>query len=184
VRRFAEGLLEGLEPKAAAIVTTAAEGKHENRYSALAASQLAEMGFDATFVDLETEPAYDFTRCSVIYVCGGNTFRLLKHARAANFGEAVSRLLDRGGVYVGVSAGAIILSPSIEAAATIEPDPNTVGLEDFTGLALVDFEVHPHYEEPVEPEVRSYESTSRRRVIRLSNAQAVSVTGDQLVLVG
>ena len=48
-----------------------------------------------------------------------------------------------GGVFIGVSAGAMLLTPTIESAALCG-DVNHVGLHDFSSLGLVDFMFLPH----------------------------------------
>ncbi len=179
VRRASEKFFDSLPYKSVAIVTTAAEGKENNKYSKLAESQFKELDFDTIdFIDIENDPRADFSKYSVIYVCGGNTFKLLKYAREANFKDAIIKLLERGGVYIGVSAGAIILAPTIQAAASIDPDPNIVGISDFTGLGIVSFEVHPHYDSKEESEVVNYEKNTSRRVVRLSNGEALVVISE------
>jgi len=178
VRRASERFFDLLPYKSVAIVTTAAEGKENNKYSKLAESQFKKLGFNTIdFIDIENDPRADFSKYSVIYVCGGNTFKLLKHAREANFKDIIIKLLERGGVYIGVSAGTIILTPTIQAAALIDPDPNIVGISDFTGLNIVDFEIHPHYELEEESEIANYEKTTSHRVVRLTNTQALIVSG-------
>jgi dipeptidase E len=128
VRQAAKKFFDNLPHKSVAIITTAAEGKENNKYSKLAESQFKELCFNVIdFVDLENNHRADFSKYNVIYVCGGNTFKLLKYAREANFKETIVDLLDRGGIYIGVSAGAIILSPTIQMAAYVNPDPNDVG---------------------------------------------------------
>lgn len=121
LNKFAE-VIGGDKPRVA-IVTTAAEGKENNKYSVLAKKQFTDMGFDVVdFVDLETQPTKDLSSYRVIYVCGGNTFKLLKFAKEANFKNAVQNLLNCDGVYVGVSAGSLIVGPSIQIAGEVEPD--------------------------------------------------------------
>lgn len=179
VCQAAEKYFSELPHKSVAIVTTAAEGKESNKYSKLAESQFKDVGFGfIEFIDLEDNPQADFSKYSVIYVCGGNTFKLLKHAREANFKNTIEKLLDRGGIYIGVSAGAIILAPTIKAAATIDPDPNIVGVSDFTGLSIINFEVHPHYELEEESEIFEYEKNVPYKIARLSNTQALIISGD------
>lgn len=184
VRRVAAKYFAALSQKYVAIVTTAAEGKENNKYSKLAEAQFKELGFAVIdFIDVESNPKADFSKYCVIYVCGGNTFKLLKYAREANFKETVKKLLDRKGIYLGVSAGAIILAPTIKAAATIDPDPNIVGLTDLTGFNVVQFEIHPHYELEEEPEILEYEKTTSHKVSRLSNAQALILSdGNQIFI--
>lgn len=179
VRRASERFFDLLPHKSVAIVTTAAEGKENNKYSKLAESQFRELGFNTVdFIDIEDDQRADFSKYSVIYVCGGNTFKMLKYARDANFKDAIKKLLERDGVYIGVSAGAIILAPTIKAAATIDPDQNIVGINDFTGLSIINFEVHPHHELEEEPEILEYEKTVPYKITRLSNTQALIISGD------
>ena len=170
--------------KSAAIVTTAASGKEENKYSRLAFEQFQQLGLKKIdFVDIEFETT-DFSIYDVIYVCGGNTFKLLKFAKTSNFKDAIISLLHRGGLYIGVSAGSCILAPTITAAATIDPDPNDIGLTDWTGLGIIDFEVHPHYSPEEADAIHAYEQETGRKVKTLSNDQAILLENNHLVMIG
>lgn len=164
------------EGQSVAIITTAAEGKEENKYSQLAKKQFESMGFiNVDFVDLEIQPEKDFSSYKSIYVCGGNTFKLLKFAREANFKSSIESLLERNGVYIGVSAGSIIVGPSIEIAGEVAGDKNEVGLKDLTGLGITSLIVLPHYSPEVEEETRAFEAKYGVTVDRLSNSQAIIV---------
>lgn len=170
--------------QAVAIVTTAAEGKDQNKYSQLAKKQFEEMGFTKIdFIDLEAEPDRDFSSYGVIYVCGGNTFKLLKFAREANFKTSIENLLSRSGVYVGVSAGSIIVGPSINIANEVEPDPNDIGLEDLTGFNISDLIILPHYSPEVEEETKVFEKKYGVTVERLSNSQAALLENGEKTII-
>lgn len=185
VRRALERFFNLLPHKSVAIITTAAEGKENNKYSKLAESQFRELGFDAVdFIDIESNPQTDFSKYNVIYVCGGNTFKLLKVAREANFKDAIIKLLERDGIYIGVSAGAIILTPTIQIAASVDPEPNDVGITDLEGLSLINFEVHPHYDPSHEKELSSYQKTTTNKVVRISNSQAIIIGGKEQRIIG
>lgn len=179
-----KGLVSNPENTSVAIVTTAAEGKSGNKYSQLAKKQFEELGFVAVdFVDLETEPQKDFSSYGVIYVCGGNTFKLLRFAREADFKSSIENLLERGGIYIGVSAGSIIVGPSITIAGEIEPDENEVGLDDLTGFGISDLIILPHYSPEIEEEVIAFENKYSVKVERLNNSQAILIENDQETLV-
>lgn len=169
-----------------AIVTTAASGKAENKYAKLAESQFKELGFSAIdFVDIEFDSPEILNKYQIIYVCGGNTFYLLHHLRKSGADKILSRLLKKSDViYIGVSAGSIILAPTIQLAGIVDPDPNDVGLTDFSGLDVIDFEIHPHYEPEHESEVIKYEKSSKYKVIRLSNSQAFVLSDSEQKLIG
>jgi len=185
VRHAMEKFFNVLPHKSVAIVTTASEDKERNTYAKLAESQFTELGFDTVdFIDIEHNPHADFSAYSVIYVCGGNTFKLLKYAREANFKDTIIKLLNRGGVYIGVSAGTIILSPTIQTAALGDPDPNEVGLIDLKGLDLINFEVHPHDDSSHDEELLSYQKTIPNKVVRISNSQAVIISGSEQEFIG
>ncbi len=167
-----------------AIVTTAAEGKSENKYSQLAKRQFEKLGFvTVDFVDLETDPQKDFSSYEVIYVCGGNTFKLLKFARDADFKSSIENLLERDGIYIGVSAGSIIVGPSIAIAGEVESDENDIGLEDLTGFKITNLIILPHYFSKIEKEVVAFENKYSVKVKRLSNSQAILIENGQETLV-
>jgi len=168
-----------------AIITTASYEKSENKYAQIALKQFRELGFvNVDFVDFEENPNCSLQKYGVIYVCGGNTFYLLYHLKKSGADKMLFNLLNNTDViYIGVSAGSIILGPTIEIASVVDPDPNEVGLIDMKGLGVVTFEVHPHYESEHEKDILEYEKRNSRKVIRLSNSQAfvVSSLGEKMV---
>lgn len=162
--------------KQVAIVTTAAEGKEVNKYSQLAHKQFVAFGFsNVDFVDLEANPTKDLSPYDVVYVCGGNTFKLIKFAREANFKNSVESLLKKGGVYIGVSAGSIIIGPSVKIANEVQPDPNIVGLNDFAGFGIINTTVMPHYSLEIEEQVNRFENKYNVIIDRIDNSQAILV---------
>lgn len=169
-----------------ATVTTAASGKAENKYAKLAEFQFKELGFSAIdFVDIEFDSPEVLTKYHIIYVCGGNTFYLLYHLKKSGADKILSRLLKKSNViYIGVSAGSIVLAQTVQLAATVDPDPNDIGLTDFTGLGVIDFEIHPHYDPKQEAEIIEYEKNSNHKVIRLSNSQAFALSDSKWKLIG
>ena len=55
-----------------------------------------------------------------IYVTGGNTFFLLQELKKAGADKLIKEQISAGKIYIGESAGAMILSPNIEY---VIPDP-------------------------------------------------------------
>lgn len=84
---------------------------------------------------------------SLLYVGGGNTFRLLEHMRATGFATPLAGFLNRGGLYIGSSAGAVVAGPDVGFIACMD-DNAAVQLSDFTGLGLLDFNILPHTDHP------------------------------------
>jgi len=184
LNKFLE-LIGDTKNKQVVIITTAAEGKEVNKYSQLAHKQFVDLGFlNVDFVDLETDPAKDLSPYDVVYVCGGNTFKLLKFTRVANFKNPVESLLKRGGVYIGVSAGSIIIGPSVQIANEVQPDPNEVRLSDFSGLGIIEEIVLPHYSPDIEEDTKKFEERYNVTVERVGNSQAVLMQDGHKTIIG
>jgi len=160
--------------KKAVIITTASSDKEKNQYVQSALSQLKSTGLDIVdFYDFENDGERDLSQYDIIYVGGGNTFTLMKFAREMNFDKTVLALLKRDGVYVGVSAGSVIVGPSIQIANEVHPDKNEVDLKDFTGFTIVDVVIYPHYSPKIEAEIRSFEERNNMKIERIDNSQAI-----------
>jgi len=109
---------------------------------------------------------------NILVITGGNTFKLLKNLRDSGFDKAIKQFWQKNNVIlVGFSAGAEVLTPSIKTASQGDkPDPNDVGLEDLSGLGLVDFEIWPHYNQAIEQKsADEYEAINHIELKRLAN---------------
>ena len=109
---------------------------------------LTKAGFALTDYDLvdktedEVKKAVDDN--DVIFVEGGNTFYLLKYARESGFDKVMREQKASDKIYIGVSAGAYIATPTVEPT-TWKRKKETYGITDLTGLGLVPFAIFPHY---------------------------------------
>lgn len=167
-----------------AIITTAAEGKEKNKYSQLAKKQFSDIGFEhIDFIDFEIDPIKNLSGYNIFYVCGGNTFKLLKFARKADFKSSIENLLKRNGIYIGVSAGSIIVGPSIEIASEVSADKNEISLEDLSGFNITNLIILPHYSAEIEEEAKAFETKYNVTVERISNSQAILVENRQRIVI-
>jgi len=80
--------------------------------------------------------------CDAIFLSGGNTYYFLNSLKKREFLPILIEYVWKGGILIGVSAGSIIMSKTINI--TTLHDENTIGLKDYTALGLVDFEFFPH----------------------------------------
>ncbi|MHB1316480.1 MAG: Type 1 glutamine amidotransferase-like domain-containing protein [Minisyncoccota bacterium] len=170
--------------KKVVIITTASSEKEGNKYIQSAASELRSAGIETVdFYDFENDESKDLSPYDVIYVGGGNTFKLLKFAKEMEFDKAIDSLLKRGGVYVGVSAGSLIVGPSIQIANEVHPDKNEVGMTDFTGFNIVDLIIFPHYSTDLEEEIKSFEERNNVKIERIDNSQALLIENGEKILI-
>ena len=86
-------------------------------------------------------------RSEAIHLSGGNTYYFLKHLRRSGMIPELRSYVRGGGVLCGMSAGSILMTPSILMAGLVsgERDENIVALKNLKALNLVNFEVYPHY---------------------------------------
>ncbi len=117
----------------------------------------------------------------VVYVCGGNTFYLLHKVRESGFDEILIKLINKGVVYVGASAGSMILGPDIGLTAT--PDENDINLQDTTGLNLVKVAISPHYCKEEEEMVKEWSDKADCEILPLTDSEALVVTDDSIKIV-
>ena len=129
--------------KKVAMITTAAPEKERSPYVRSDHHELKKMDFaEIDFFDAEKEDASRLRDYDVIYVAGGNTFYLLHHLRKSRVDAVLKNTLrSRPTLYIGVSAGSIIVGKSIASST----DENAVGLQDLTGLELLDAVIIPHF---------------------------------------
>jgi len=168
-----------------AMVTTAARDKENNKWVVIAKDQFLKMGFETVdFIDIESNSNASFSLYDIIYVCGGNTFKLTHFSRLANFKKSIEELLNRGGIYIGLSASSLLMGPSIELANEVTPDVNEIGVTDFTGFGIIPQIIYPHYDPAVETDLQNFESRHNVKVHRLTNDQALILTNGQAELVG
>lgn len=146
-------------------------------------------GFQVTDIaleDLTPHTVYEvLNRFDIIYVQGGNTFYLLKQARACGFEQAVRKILENNSKwYIGVSAGSYIACPTIEVC-NWKRQKEQHGLEDLTGMNLVPFLLSVHYNKEKYQEVLAKRIPTASHPVRiLTDDQALLVKGGHVRLIG
>jgi len=106
---------------------------------------------------------------NILVISGGNTFSLLKDLRASRLDESIKEFSKKSEfVLSGFSAGALVLTPTIEVCNLPEFDDNEVGVKDLVSLHIVDFEVFPHYQESQAVTLESYKKITSNSVVEIS----------------
>lgn len=116
-----------------------------------------------------------------IYISGGNTFFLLKEMKRTGTDKILIEQVSSGKLYIGESAGAIILSPNIEYAKEMD-DYKAVDLESYDSLNLINFYPLPHYKDfPFQEITEKIVSklTEKINLCPFSNTQAIVVHGNE-----
>lgn len=118
-----------------------------------------------------------------IYITGGNTFFLLQELKKTGAVKIIIDEINKGKLYIGESAGAIVTSANIEYVKRMDDVKKAPNLTEFSGLNVVDFYVIPHYtnfpfEKTVEKIIEDY--SSKLDLSPISNKDAILVVDNKI----
>ncbi|RJQ38508.1 hypothetical protein C4559_01825 [Candidatus Microgenomates bacterium] len=192
---FLNLLQKPAELNSVGFITTAANGEennatwdriiwleeYRNQLRKLKISNIEDIGLENK---TEKELEDILLQKDILFVNGGNTFYLMYWAERCGFGKIVNKFLQKGGVYVGVSAGSIITCPTIESASWYPGDINKVNLENLKGLGIVLFLIHPHFEEAQKDIIEDQANQIKFPVVALTDEQAVFIDDEKLQVIG
>lgn len=155
--------------------------KDPDEYAKQILEELKDAGFPEDNIDFANpfrEEATDkMEDYDVYFSAGGNTFTILKSMKEKGYDELIKKIILEDEVYIGASAGTIILQKDIEIAGVgKDSDDNYIGLEDLSGLGIVDFEIFPHYEKENEENVKKYEEKKGTKVRRIKDGDCIVVS--------
>ena len=169
-------------------VTTAAKGSRDQTFFENVKDQIRENGYSFQEIDIEsvseTEMRSFFKDKNVIHVEGGNTFYLLRAIRNSKFAGVLRDELDAGKVYIGTSAGAYVMCPTIEVADWDKSGRDRFGVIDFTALGYVPFLLKAHYKDAAEAEVREKMKALRYPLRLMRDGQGILVEDGKYTFLG
>lgn len=123
--------------------------------------------------------------CDAIHLSGGHTRSFLQLLKSKALIAPIAEWARRGGVLIGTSAGAILMTPTVALDALFTgEDPATVPEGD--ALELVPFEFFPHLNKSPDylQQLLSYSAKTRRRLAACRDGDGVIVRGDVVESVG
>lgn len=102
---------------------------------------LSEIGLKVTGIHTCANPLEAVLNADAIFVGGGNTFMLTKMMQEQGILHAIRERVKQGIPYVGWSAGSNVTCPTL----CTTNDMPIVEPESFKALALIPFQINPHY---------------------------------------
>jgi peptidase E len=110
----------------------------------------------------------------------------MKYVKESGFGELLPHVLQQDKLYVGVSAGSVIMGPDISLASWIpnDEDVNNGYVSDTKGLEIVPFAIWPHFQQAQMTLLRQKAKESNYSTIALTNTQAVLWQDNHYKIVG
>jgi dipeptidase E len=128
-------------------------------YAAKACAAFAAMGYVCRSLHECREPIAALEDAEGVFVGGGNTFRLLDQLQRRGLVDPVRARVRDGMPYAGASAGTNVACPTIKTTN----DMPIVTPASFSALALVPFQINPHYLDP-DPGSRHMGETREQRI--------------------
>lgn len=151
---------------------------------------LAKMGLIVYELEISTASHSDIVKKlennEYIYVAGGNTFFLLQEMNRTGTGNLIKTQINTGKLFIGESAGAILVAPDIEYSKDTDNSLMAPNLKSYDALNIVDFYPVPHYndaslKEAVDIVISKY--GTKLPLVPFSNSQAILVIGKEKQIV-
>ena len=128
---------------------------------------------DNSVVDATSEKE-KLRNSNILIISGGDPFQLLYNLRKSGLDTAITQFSKkREFIIAGYSAGAYVLTPTIEIAKIFNENyPGSKKyktqdkIKDFTGLGIIDFEIFAHYSEVHHKKLLKNYTENRRKIVK------------------
>lgn len=134
---------------------------------------LKDLGYATELVDLRDYEQYTLKiklqNSDALWVSGGNTFCLRYEMKRSGFENIIEELLDRGLVYGGESAGAIVVGPTLKGVELAD-EPAFAEEELYQGLKIVENLIIPHADNltfgaAIKDMIKKYQNNSKAVIL-------------------
>lgn len=141
-------------------------------YAAKARERFRDMGLSLISIHDVSNMPRAVDEADVVFVGGGNTFRLLNGLYEHKLLDPIRRRVALGVPYIGSSAGSIVACPTLKTTK----DMPVVQPPSFEALGLVPFQISPHYLDP-DPSSTHMGETQEERITQFLEENEETVVG-------
>ena len=165
---------------AALVVTADNEYKEKNYHVERLTKELKMLGLSVECFDFDNRSPAELMQYDVVEIMGGNPYYLLDSIRKNNFFDILKHFAQNK-YLIGCSAGALVLTPSLDLIYLYSPEMNIVGLNDLSACNFTNIQILPHYSKflnkytAFEERCSQYEHAINRKVIRLNDGEGVII---------
>ncbi len=165
-------------------------GITHDRYTGLFRNHMQDHGYEVTGIHETPDPAEAIEKATTLFVGGGNTFVLLRALYDHDLVGPVRRRVENGLPYIGSSAGSNVAGLTLGTTN----DMPIAFPPSFDALALVPFNINPHYLDP-DPEsthmgetrptrIKEFHMFNSQPVVGLREGALLEIAGDSMQLKG
>lgn len=181
-----EKFIGGFDGKKVGYIPTAANGSKWEHWKDGGSWKLV----NSLDIDLETILLEDYGNDSVIekllekdivWVAGGMIGYLLYWMKRCSIDKNLDKILEKC-VYVGSSAGSMVLCNESSDIATWGFVDNEIGANELESLKVVDFDIYPHYEDELYEKIK--ENYKGKKLYLLKNGEAITVEDGKVTVLG
>ncbi len=185
-------LYKHLHPLSNAAIVVSADNvyKEKNYHVPRITRELQDFGLTVTTFDLDIQEPAELLKYDVVEFMGGNPYYLLHSIRVHNASNVIKEIAAKK-VLIGWSAGALILTPSIDLVDKLTPEMNVVDIKDMSALALFGTCIVPHYTkflnryENLENICKQYEKETHSKLIQLNDGDGIIIeNGVETLILG
>jgi len=161
-------------------------------YIALCKQALQLVGIKKSNISTLSSHTHKTAKADIIFVSGGNVCQLKDSLTQIDWWQEIKTRIEQGAIYIGDSAGAVILGQTIEH--TLDWEPYEQPLQDYNGLQLLEKSVVVHYsllrysgekgiikeQECFDAHIKQVEFLGKKNCITIANNQVIIISGGKL----
>jgi dipeptidase E len=130
-------------------------------------------------IDLERNWLTNIENVKVIYLAGGNTYKLMKIINQSEFSKFI-KLNSSNYCIVGNSAGAVVLGQSLLPSN----DENTYDASIKDGIGLVPYSICPHYSEEKYSRLKNLKEKENMKIVGIDENSGIVMQDDRELVIG
>lgn len=132
-----------IDPASAKVLFVPFADTNNKYYIALCKQALLLCGINKSNISTLTSHTHKTAKADIIFVSGGNVCALKDELIKIDWLGEIKNRINNGTIYIGDSAGSVILGSTIEH--TLEYEPYDKPLTDYSGLNIIDKGIVVHY---------------------------------------
>lgn len=137
-----------LAKKKAIFIPTAGDPYNNRDFVEADRIALEKYGLDVVEMDVKNRSEEEIREAingsDIVLVAGGNTFYLMEKLKKSGADKVIKEFIEKGGMYIGSSAGSIICCPTIDGAEEFDDPSLAPKLDNFDGMGIFKDVIIPH----------------------------------------